>query len=78
MEFIFKQTKFGTTSHDAEVSIEEIVNTASVTTGDFINRDMPISYDVKPDFVVPYTCVRATPYVHDDYLLFHHKPPPFF
>ena len=68
MEFIFKQTKFGTTSHDAEVSIEEIVNTASVTTGDFINRGMPISYDTKPDFVVPYTCVRVIPYGHSGYL----------
>ena len=37
----------------------------------------PISYYAKPDFVVPYTCVRAIPYGHDDYLQFHHKPPPF-
>lgn len=38
MEAVFRQTEFGTTSIKAEVAIEEIVDTASVTTGDFINR----------------------------------------
>ncbi len=40
-------------------------------------RTCPISYYTKPDFIVPHTCVLAT-YGHDDYLLFHHKPPPSF
>ena len=61
--------------HDADdITLTHTIETSCVTP----TRTCPISYDTKSDFVVSYTCVLVIPYGHDDYLLFHHKPPPFF